>query len=262
VTRCPLRWFLGREAGGSAAQTSAIGFGSIVHALAAAVVSGEVAADVEAMRHYLDSVWSRLDFSVPWAGARERKEAEDALGRFVSWHLADRGRRPLATEHEFAVTFSVGAGPVTLRGSMDRIEVDTEGRVVVVDFKTGKSTPKEDDIAQHAQLGAYQLAVREGACDALLGPGTAPGGAELVHLRKSVRGATKVQHQPALAADSAAARQLDSVVRTLRAERFPATPGGQCTHCEFATCCPAQSEGATLLSARPADRSAVEPSDV
>jgi RecB family exonuclease len=214
------------------------------------------------MRGHLDSVWSGLDFAVPWAGAREREEAEDALGRFVSWHLADRGRRPLAAEHEFAVTFSVGAEPVTLRGSIDRVEVDTEGRVVVVDFKTGKSVPKEDDISHHAQLGAYQLAVRHGAGDALLQPGTSPGGAELVHVRKSVRGSTKVQHQPPLSADSVAEQQLGSVVRALRDERFPAAPGGHCTHCEFATCCPAQSEGATLLSAQRADRSAVEPSDV
>jgi RecB family exonuclease len=262
ITHCPLRWFLGREAGGSTAQTSATGFGSIVHALAAAVVTGEVPADVDAMRAHLDRVWSQLDFVVPWAGVKERREAEDALARFLAWHRAERGRRPVAVEHEFSVSFEVAGEPVTLRGSMDRVEVDEQGRVVVVDFKTGKSQPKEDDIAEHAQLGAYQLAVRHGAVDDLVGPGARLGGAELVQLRKSVRNRTKVQHQPALAPSSFAEEQLGSVVRSVRDEAFAATPGGHCTHCEFATCCPAQAEGAFLLSAQRADRSAEETSDV
>ena len=262
LTSCPLRWFLGREGGGSTAQTSATGFGSIVHALAAAVVSGEVPADIDAMRAHLDRVWSQLDFVVPWAGVKERREAEDALVRFLAWHLAERGRQPVAVEHEFSVGFDVGGEPVIVRGSMDRVEVDEQGRVVVVDFKTGKSQPKEDDIAKHAQLGAYQLAVRHGAVDELVGSGAPLGGAELVQLRKSVRNRTKVQHQPALAGDSFADEQLSSVVRTVRDEAFAATPGGHCIHCQFATCCPAQAEGAFLLSAQRADRSAEETSDV
>ena len=262
ITSCPLRWFLGREAGGSTAQTSATGFGSIVHALAAAVVAGEVPPDVEAMRAYVDRVWSQLDFVVPWAGVRERREAEAALARFLAWHVAERGRRPVAVEHEFSVSFDVAGEPVTLRGSMDRVEVDEHGRVVVVDFKTGKSQPKEDDIAEHAQLGAYQLAVRHGAVDDLVGPGAPLGGAELVHLRKSVRNRTKIQHQPALVSPSFAEDQLSSVVRSVRDETFTATPGAHCTHCEFATCCPAQAEGAFVLSAQRADRSAEETSDV
>jgi RecB family exonuclease len=145
---------------------------------------------------------------------------------------------------------------------MDRVEVDEQGRVVVVDFKTGKSQPKEDDIADHAQLGAYQVAVRHGAVDDLVGPGAPLGGAELVQLRKSVRNRTKVQHQPALAASSFAEEQLGSVVRSVRDEAFAATPGGHCTSCEFAICCPAQAEGSFLLSAQRADRSAEETSDV
>jgi superfamily I DNA/RNA helicase/RecB family exonuclease len=262
VTRCPLRWFLDREAGGSTAQTAATGFGSIVHALAAAVVSGEVEPEVEAMRGHLDRVWSQLDFTVPWADAKERQEAEDALGRFVAWHLADRGRRPVAAEHAFSVTFEVDGEPVHLRGSMDRVEVDADGRVVVVDLKTGKRPPRAEEIAEHAQLGAYQLAVRHGAVDDVVPGGAALGGAELVQLRTSVRGVTKVQHQPPLADDSFAERQLLSVVRTIRDEEFAGAPGSHCKHCEFATLCPAQAEGAHLLAADRADRSAGETSEL
>jgi len=262
VGRCSLRWFLDREAGGGSAQTTATGFGSVVHALAAAVVAGEVAPDLDQMRSHLDRVWSRLDFAVPWAGPAERREAGDALGRFIDWHRSERGRWAVAAEHEFAVAFEVGGEPVTLRGSMDRVEVDAEGQVVVVDLKTGKSAPAAADIAGHAQLGAYQLAVHHGALDGIVHPGAQVGGAELLQLRASVRGRAKVQRQPALDPDAFTELKIAPVVRTIREESFAGTPGEHCRHCEFATSCPAQAEGAHLMSAQRAERSAVEVSDV
>jgi RecB family exonuclease len=214
------------------------------------------------MRAHLDRIWPQLEFAVPWAAVKERREAEDALARFVAWHLADRGRSVLAAEHQFSVTFEVAGEPVLLRGSIDRVEVDAAGRVVVVDFKTGRSVPRESHVAEHAQLGAYQLAVQHGAVDDLVPTGTPVGGAELVQLRKSVRGAAKVQHQAALEAGSFAEQQLGAVVQTIRSETFAGSSGEHCIHCEFATCCPAQSEGANLLSAQRAERSAGETSDV
>lgn len=237
------------------ASTVAQGFGSLVHGLAEAVVRGEVEPEVDAMVAHLDRVWDQLDFAVPWASAAERLEAERAVARFVSWHTAERGREVLAAEHEFRVTLGVGDDEVTLRGSMDRLERDEQGRVVVVDFKTGKHPPREMDVPAHPQLGVYQIAVRSGAAKALLGD-DAPdgeatvGGAELVHLRSETRGRVKVQHQPPPVESAAWAgdEQLAGVVRTIRAESFPATPGPSCTYCDVRTSCPAQPEGASIVS--------------
>jgi RecB family exonuclease len=256
VTGCPLRWFLTREAGGVRASTVAQGFGSLVHGLAEAVVRGEVEPDLEAMVAHLDAVWDQLDFAVPWAGAAERLEAERAVARFVAWHTADRGREVLAAEHEFRVTLPVGGDEVTLRGFMDRIERDQHGRLVVVDLKTGKHPPRDKDVLAHPQLGVYQIAIRHGAADGLSGgpvdpaDPTDPGGAELVHLRKDVRGAVKVQHQPPPGADEGFAgdEQLARAVRLVRAESFPATPGPACEHCDVRTSCPAQPDGASIVS--------------
>ena len=68
-----------------------------------------------------------------------------------------------------------------VRGRLDRLERDAEGRLVVVDIKTGKSPVSKDDAQRHAQLAMYQLAVAEG----LLPQGEQPGGARLVYLGKT-----------------------------------------------------------------------------
>ncbi|MGI8613368.1 MAG: ATP-dependent helicase [Nocardioidaceae bacterium] len=251
LARCPLRWFLAREAGGETAQTSARGFGSIVHALAAAVHTGEVDADIDALDAHLDRVWGELDFAVPWADHSERQEAHDALVRFLAWHGGHRGRSALAAEHPFAVTFTVAGEEIMLRGSMDRVELDADGRVVVIDFKTGKSQPSHEELAAHPQLGAYQLAVLHGAADDLVAAPVQLGGAELVQLRKQCRGgAVKVQRQEPLAGDLPLAEsQLVAAARSIRSEDFAATTGPHCGYCEFATCCPAQLAGLSILSA-------------
>ena len=47
---------------------------------------------------------------------------------------------------------------------VDRLEVDDQGRLVVIDLKTGKSTAVTSaDVAEHAQLAGYQAAVDAGA---------------------------------------------------------------------------------------------------
>jgi superfamily I DNA/RNA helicase/RecB family exonuclease len=248
LTNCRLRWFLAREAGGQTANTTAQGFGNVVHALAAALVDGEVEPELPALLDHLDRVWPQLAFAAPWQAAAERAEAEAALGRLLDWHRAGWGREVLAAEHGFEVEVPVGDDTAVLRGSMDRVERDGEGRIVVVDLKTGKKAPRDIDLPEHPQLGMYQLAVRHGATDELAGDGAEPGGAELVHLRQEVRGGVRVQRQDPPGVGSAAETQLGAAVDAIRAEDFAATPGGHCGWCEFRSSCPAQPDGANILS--------------
>ncbi|MFF5934694.1 ATP-dependent helicase [Streptomyces sp. NPDC012508] len=247
---CALQWFLGREVKAAAPATAAQGFGNVVHVLADEVASGRTPADLDVLMARLDSVWDALAFDAPWKSAQEKEHARVALERFLRWHVMDRGgRTPAATEHDFDVTLEAGAYEVRIRGSMDRVETDEDGRAYVVDFKTGKSAPTRDEVAHHPQLAVYQLAVREGALDEVFdGNRPDPGGAELVQLRqpapKKEGGDTlpKVQAQEPLAGEwvgdllaTAAGRVLD--------ERFTPTTGQHCTHCTFRSACSAQPEG-------------------
>ncbi|MFG2662678.1 ATP-dependent helicase [Streptomyces sp. NPDC048387] len=251
---CSLQWFLGREVKADAPSTAAQGFGNVVHVLADEVASGRTPADLAVLMERLDSVWDALAFDAPWKSRQEKDNARAALERFLRWHTTARGgRTAVATEHDFDVTLDAGEYAVRIRGSMDRVETDPQGRAYVVDFKTGKSAPTRDEVARHPQLAVYQLAVREGAVDEVFdGRRPEPGGAELVQLRQGAAKrdggdeVPKVQAQEALSGGgsgewvgdllaTAAGRVLD--------ERFAPATGEHCNRCSFRSSCSALPEG-------------------
>ncbi|MEU9270648.1 ATP-dependent DNA helicase [Streptomyces sp. NPDC048251] len=250
---CALQWFLGREVKADAPATVAQGFGNVVHVLADEVASGHTPADLDVLMERLDSVWNALAFDAPWKSAQEKAHARVALERFLKWHVMDRtGRTPVASEHDFDVTLEAGEYEVRIRGQMDRVEADAEGRAYVVDFKTGKHAPTAREVERHPQLAVYQLAVREGAVDeAFDGVRPAPGGAELVQLRQSAAkrdggdSLPKVQAQEAI--EGAAGEWVGDLLATAAGkvldERFTPTAGQQCTHCAFRASCSARPEG-------------------
>ncbi|WP_079077096.1 ATP-dependent DNA helicase [Streptomyces sp. Root369] len=251
---CALQWFLGREVKADAPATVAQGFGNVVHVLADEVASGHTPADLDVLMERLDSVWNALAFDAPWKSAQEKENARVALERFLKWHVMDRtGRTPVASEHDFDVTLEAGEVEVRIRGQMDRVEADGEGRAYVVDFKTGKQLVSSAEVERHPQLAVYQLAVREGAVDeAFDGVRPEPGGAELVQLRQGAPkrdgGETlpKVQAQEPLEGEwvgdllaTAAGKVLD--------ERFTPNAGQHCSHCAFRASCSAQPEGRQIV---------------
>ncbi|MFJ6724658.1 ATP-dependent helicase [Streptomyces sp. NPDC091281] len=251
---CALQWFLGREVKADAPATVAQGFGNVVHVLADEVASGRTPADLAVLMERLDSVWNALAFDAPWKSAQEKEHARAALERFLQWHVMDRaGRTPVASEHDFDVTLGAGDYEVRIRGQMDRVEADGQGRAYVVDFKTGKQAPTAREVEHHPQLAVYQLAVREGAVDeAFDGVRPEPGGAELVQLRQGAArrdgGDTlpKVQAQEPLEGEWVGDLLATAAGKVLE-ERFTPSAGQHCAHCSFRASCSARPEGRQVV---------------
>lgn len=278
---CSLQWFLGREVRADEPSTAAQGFGNVVHVLADEVASGSAPADLSVLMERLDAVWDGLAFDAPWKSRQEKENARAALERFLRWHVMRRGedRETVGSEHGFDVTLEAGDHTVRVRGSMDRVERDGQGRAYVVDFKTGRTRPTAPEVARHPQLAVYQLAVREGAADSLFGDERPePGGAELVHLRlgaaKRDGGDTlpSVQRQDPLGAAPEGERDAERSVEQSAGdaghaagdgewvgellataagrvldERFTPSPGQHCTHCAFRAACSARPEGRHVI---------------
>ncbi|MQA87768.1 MAG: AAA family ATPase [Streptosporangiales bacterium] len=237
---CGLRWLL-ESAVGARSPDAVQHLGSVIHAVAAlACDPGGEPADGAELRRRLDEAVGALDFGCEWFTRRERERAGQMLDRFLDWHR-DNPRDLVAAEEPFDVRI----GRVRIVGRVDRLERDDGGRAVVVDLKTGGSRPSDGEIAEHPQLGVYQLAV---LLDAFKRLGfTEPGGAELVQVgRAGFTRAARVQRQRPLAADpeSSWARELVLAAgEGMAGSGFVARVNEGCRICPVRSCCPAHEEG-------------------
>ncbi|MGO4255456.1 ATP-dependent helicase [Marmoricola sp. RAF53] len=255
VLVCPTQWFLTREAGGVVAAHQAANVGQLVHALAERVAKGELAdADVDALMGEVDKVWDRLEFRTPWSRSREYGRIRAALGRFLAWHRGNR-RDLVGIESRFTAVVDLPGGErVKLVGYADRLELDADGRLVVVDLKTGRTPPTGPEVQRNVQLALYQYAVDSGAADHVGPPDAGPhrsGGAELVQLGLLDDAPTAVVQEQAVPAEDGAERAalraaLEGTAAMLRTETFPAIAGQQCERCDFVSICPIKSAGAVL----------------
>ncbi|MFD6612946.1 ATP-dependent helicase [Micromonospora chalcea] len=245
--RCSLRWLLERH-GGSPPASAAQGVGNLVHA--AAMLAEDASVDREALLEYVAARFDAIELAARWMAGPERQRAEAMVDKLLRW-LAGNPRRLLAIEHEFAVRLDDPARPIQLTGRVDRLEVDAEGRLVVIDLKTGKSTAvTEREVAEHPQLGAYQAAVEAGGFAEF---GEEPGGAALVQLGTGARDA-KEQTQAA-AGEGPEAGWATALVRrtaeTMAASTFAAVANSKCRVCPVRTSCPVSGQGRQVVEPPP-----------
>jgi hypothetical protein len=232
VHKSPLDWFV-QAAGGEAATDFARSLGTLVHSIAQEFPEASGTEYVaELVRR-----WPALGMKDNWEGKLDFQRAELMVRKLAQYVLIMRadGRSLLAVEHDFEVQLpdvivdadiTVNAdtpldadgitGPealqgearrhAVLRGQVDRLEIDSEGRLVIVDLKTGKRQPGKADVAKHPQLGAYQAAVLKGAFqdagtaqefpDAPSASGFVPGGAVLAQLGTKTKSPAVQQQDP------------------------------------------------------------------
>ena len=236
--RCALRWLL-ESAGGTAASSTAQSVGTLVHELAQEVPDGDLATLLE----LLETRVRRLGLGTGWVGERERERARSMVAKLAAYvrAAAAEGRTLVAVEQDVKVE----VGRAVVRGQVDRLERDADGRLVVVDLKTGKGAPTGAELGRHAQLGVYQLAVEEGGFEPVAPGERRSGGAALVQLGTTTKG-VGVQSQPALADDDEPGWARDlvaSAAEGMAGRAFPATGNGLCRVCAVRRSCPLQAEG-------------------
>lgn len=221
VQKSPLDWFV-QAAGGEAATDFARSLGTLVHAIA------QDLPDASGSEYVAELVrrWPALGMKDTWESKLDFRRAETMVRKLAQYILVMRseGRSLLGVEQDFDVELpdvvvDVGAsepeagGPglladadesanpsrsAVLRGQVDRLEIDSEGRLVIVDLKTGKRQPGKTDLARHPQLGAYQAAVLAGGFRDEAGRPLAaqPGGAVLAQLGTGTKNPGVQQQEP------------------------------------------------------------------
>jgi superfamily I DNA/RNA helicase len=261
VQKSPLDWFV-QAAGGEAATDFARSLGTLVHAIA------QDLPDASGTEYVAELVrrWPALGMKDNWEGKLDFQRAETMVRKLAQYVLVMRseGRSLVGVEQDFEVKLPdvVPAGnsgtdsgpdsdnaswpprPAVLRGQVDRLEIDAEGRLVVVDLKTGKRQPGKADLDRHPQLGAYQAAVLAGGfAGPDDGPPPLPGGAVLAQLGTTTK-SPGIQAQPPLdPAENWALDMVGDAARVMSGSTFEArhdpSKGGHGGHgCRLPEVCP------------------------
>jgi putative RecB family exonuclease len=162
------------------------------------------------------------------------RHAQDVLRRFHQ-RAAPAYRLPADTEAWFELPVDFEA---TVVGSIDRVDVDEDSGLHVIDYKTNRKVKNRERVAKSLQLSLYAL-----ACRHLYG--SLP---KTVSLDFVVPGVEVRVDVDDLDLDAARQAVLDTAA-AVRAEHYEPTPNPLCDWCDFRALCPAwepQDEGPAL----------------
>ncbi|WP_157529757.1 ATP-dependent DNA helicase [Nocardia sp. NRRL S-836] len=244
ITKCPLRWVVERHGGQDPAELASV-TGTLVHALAQAAASG---ADAAQLRVKLDEAWAAVDAGAPWFSRRERMRVEKMLDTFLAWLATTRSQlTQVAVEEEMSVEVPKrDGGPwLQVRGRVDRLEHDADGRPIVVDIKTGKNPVSKDAGQEHPQLAVYQLATSLGGFTHI-GLGTEPGGAKLLYVAREDKKTGAVERTQAPLDEQGVRAWLEVVqdaAESVLGPSYTARENPDCDRCPARTTCPVHPSG-------------------
>lgn len=231
--KCPLHWFLNSHGGGD--KTFSANLGSLVHK--ALELGTEISE--EKLWALVESKWHTLSFEADWLEQAGERRAKKMIGNMVQYLRAFEADGAKVIGKEISFDFDLGKAHV--RGQVDRLELYPDGRVMIVDLKTGAGTFTAEQAKNHAQLGLYQLAYQNGAFEHLDIPADAKlGGAKLL----LVSGDKPTERMQDSLADSEQASELfqgmvqSAIAGMAMTENiFVAQVGSHCTkENEYGTC--------------------------
>lgn len=136
--------------------------------------------------------------------------------------------RPIGIELQLEVEL----GSLLLRGIIDRLELDDEGRLVVTDYKTGKAPHHNYEQSRLGGVSFYAL-----LCERLLGQ--RPAKVQLLYLADPIAITAIPTEQSIRALERKVTAVWSAIERACEHESFKPRPSKLCDWCAFHAFCPA-----------------------
>jgi DNA helicase-2/ATP-dependent DNA helicase PcrA len=225
---CPMQYKFGHVYRLSGGPSAALTVGSILHECVRQFFvwkQAEGEFPVERMEEYLSQRWRSVGFEDAYQEGRYRRSALEQLHRFYekNIHLAVS---VWGQEKQFQFPLD----GVIVMGRIDQMNKDAEGRLDLVDYKTGR--PKDQKEADRSlQLSVYALACRDS-----------------FHLRAASLSFYNLENGEKITTDRTAAQlELDrevilEIARQIRGREFSPRRNFFCPQCDFQGVCPAFEE--------------------
>lgn len=127
---------------------------------------------------------------------------------------------------------SAEIGPVTLRGVIDRLELDAEGELVVTDYKTGSVPSERYENSRLAGVHIYAF-----LCERMLG--RRPARVQLYFLSEPEAIIARPSAQSVAGVERKTTAVWNAIARACDRDDFRPRPGPLCDYCTFRPYCPA-----------------------
>ncbi len=202
---------------------------------------GAEAVTPEELTASLDQLWVAKGYEGTEQETAFREEGERILQAYHAAHVADATRRaeaveageePVAPPHLLFTekTLRMDLSPeVALSGRVDRVDEHHDGSLEIVDYKSGRSTVTEDDVAGALAMNIYQLLLKHKEPDRRVF-------ATIVALRSGDR-ASHEQTREESEALAAECLDIGETLRTKDWENVLPVLNDYCPHCDFLPHC-------------------------
>jgi putative RecB family exonuclease len=178
------------------------------------------------------SSWIDVGFRDPEQSAAWRLRVRDAVTDYL--RASDRDNQPVGIER----SVSLKTDEVAITGRIDRLD-DRDGHLVVVDYKTGRQVPTDDDARTSLPLALYAVAASRmfrRPCHRVE-LHHVPSGTVAAHEHTDESLARKIAEAESIASDL---RRADADFREVGVEstRFAPRTSAICSWCDFRAHCP------------------------
>ena len=172
---------------------------------------------------YLKEHWKSAGYKNEAQEAEYFEEGKAILTAYYNKHI-ESFHIPFFVEYNFSM--EVDGVPVT--GKVDRIDKLPDGRLSILDYKTGKAIPK-DRVTADAQLTMYQM-----ACEQLLGDKVAR--LTFYHLPSLTE--TTIERHPQDLVDGLRRRVVTTAESIIKGAFDPKPDEKKCFWCDYKPICP------------------------
>lgn len=192
---------------------------------------------------YFSKKFSEKSESIVWPANQEKEKAEKAyydegIKLIKNFYAKNKpwNFNPVELETRFMLELAGKDGEThTVAGIIDRIDKDpASDRYEIIDYKTGRKMPSEEQFLSNLQLGLYHLAVLK------RWPHLSPSQitTSLYFLKHNEKISAPASKERAEAVEKDILATIEDIERHKAKGDFPPTPGPLCGFCAFRKICP------------------------